>query len=104
MYGERRRQRVLQDVLVRKPLEINAIAATQNRLLIPLNIPGKTDARSKVVSIEATLQRAIGNARERPLREVLNGAEALAFRAGLDVASDPTCRRCVCSLYLERRR
>jgi radical SAM protein with 4Fe4S-binding SPASM domain len=46
--------------------------------------------------------RAIGNARQRPLREVLNGEEALAFRAGLDVASDPTCRRCVCSLYLER--
>src|SRR5260370_37410300 len=53
----------MKDVMVRKPLEIDAIAATQNRLLIPLNIPSKTDARRKVVSIEATLQRAIGNAR-----------------------------------------
>ena len=64
---------------------------------------------SAVVESDGTVRpcffhRAIGNARERPLREVLNGAEALAFRAGLDVASDPTCRRCVCSLYLERRR
>lgn len=32
------------------------------------------------------------------LAQVVNGAEAIAFRAGLDVASNPTCRRCVCSL------
>jgi MoaA/NifB/PqqE/SkfB family radical SAM enzyme len=32
------------------------------------------------------------------LLEVLNGAEAIGFRAGLDVATNPVCRRCVCSL------
>jgi radical SAM protein with 4Fe4S-binding SPASM domain len=32
------------------------------------------------------------------LREVVNGPEALRFRASLDVASNPICRRCVCSL------
>lgn len=29
---------------------------------------------------------------------VINGPKAVAFRRGLDVASDPVCRRCVCSL------
>jgi len=47
--------------------------------------------------------RAIGNARERPLRDVLNSGEALSFRRTLDVAADATCRRCVCSLYLEEQ-
>jgi MoaA/NifB/PqqE/SkfB family radical SAM enzyme len=32
------------------------------------------------------------------LMDVVNGPEAAAFRRGLDVASDPICRRCVCSL------
>ncbi len=36
------------------------------------------------------------------LREILNGPDALAFRSGLDVEGDETCRRCVCSLYVER--
>jgi MoaA/NifB/PqqE/SkfB family radical SAM enzyme len=35
----------------------------------------------------------------RTLADVVNGPEAQAFRAQLDVASDETCRRCVCSLY-----
>jgi MoaA/NifB/PqqE/SkfB family radical SAM enzyme len=33
------------------------------------------------------------------LLEVINGPEAVQFRSGLDVASDSTCRRCVCSLH-----
>jgi MoaA/NifB/PqqE/SkfB family radical SAM enzyme len=32
------------------------------------------------------------------LFDVLNGSRAVAFRAALDVASNPVCRRCVCSL------
>jgi len=32
------------------------------------------------------------------LFEVINGTRAVAFRAALEVASDPVCRRCVCSL------
>ncbi len=33
------------------------------------------------------------------LGDVLNGPEAVAFRERLDVAKDPICRRCVCSLH-----
>lgn len=44
----------------------------------------------------------IGRLGPRSLREVLNGSEAIAFRGALDVPSDPTCRRCVCSLHWKR--
>lgn len=44
---------------------------------------------------------AFGNIHEKPLTEILNGAAALQFRAKLDVAANPTCRRCVCSLHIE---
>jgi Fe-coproporphyrin III synthase len=33
------------------------------------------------------------------LDRILNGPEAVAFRQSLDVASDPICQRCVCSLH-----
>ena len=42
----------------------------------------------------------VGNVTETPLAAVLNGPSALAFRESLNVAEDPVCRRCVCSLYL----
>jgi Fe-coproporphyrin III synthase len=32
------------------------------------------------------------------LLDVINGERAVAFRAALDVATNPVCRRCVCSL------
>lgn len=32
------------------------------------------------------------------LSEVLNGPEAIRFRLGLDISTNATCRRCVCSL------
>ncbi|MGE5245801.1 MAG: radical SAM protein [Betaproteobacteria bacterium] len=40
---------------------------------------------------------AVGNVRERPLRELVTGALA-AFRRTLDVATNATCGTCVCSL------
>jgi MoaA/NifB/PqqE/SkfB family radical SAM enzyme len=40
----------------------------------------------------------IGHA-EKGLASALNGPAAQAFRAGLDVHSNPICSRCVCSLY-----
>ena len=43
---------------------------------------------------------SFGNTRGRELREIVNSPEALQFRANLDVATDPICRRCVCSLYI----
>ena len=44
--------------------------------------------------------RPFGNTRDGPLLEILNGPEALRFRQTLDVATDPICQRCVCSLYI----
>jgi MoaA/NifB/PqqE/SkfB family radical SAM enzyme len=38
------------------------------------------------------------------LATVINSAQAIAFRRGLDVTRDETCRRCVCSLNLPARR
>jgi MoaA/NifB/PqqE/SkfB family radical SAM enzyme len=37
---------------------------------------------------------------ERDLDEALNGDDAVAFRRSLDVGTNDTCRRCVCSLNL----
>ena len=46
--------------------------------------------------------RAIGNVRDAGgLDAVVNGSEARAFRSALDVSTDPTCRRCVCTLHRE---
>lgn len=41
-----------------------------------------------------------GNLNEHGLNEILNGGDAIAFRRGLNVAEDPICRKCVCSLNL----
>ena len=45
----------------------------------------------------------MGNIHHQALPEILNGPEALRFRADLDVASNEICRRCVCSLYLPQQ-
>ncbi len=43
----------------------------------------------------------VGNVNEAGgLGAALNSPRAVAFRRGLDVATDPVCRRCVCSLAL----
>jgi MoaA/NifB/PqqE/SkfB family radical SAM enzyme len=42
----------------------------------------------------------LGNIRSQSLPDILNGPEALQFRANLDIATDPICQRCVCSLHL----
>ena len=43
---------------------------------------------------------SIGNIHDHLLPEILNGEEALEFRRELDVATNATCRNCVCSLYV----
>jgi Fe-coproporphyrin III synthase len=43
----------------------------------------------------------LGNIREQSLPQIVNGENALRFRSTLNVAHNPTCKRCVCSLYLE---
>ena len=60
---------------------------------------------SAVVEADGTVRpcffhQPLGNVLEKGLREVVNGPAAVRFRAGLDVATNPVCRRCVCSLYL----
>jgi MoaA/NifB/PqqE/SkfB family radical SAM enzyme len=44
----------------------------------------------------------VGNIREKSLRAILTH-EMVAFRRGLDVAHDATCRRCVCTLQVGLR-
>jgi len=44
-------------------------------------------------------QPAIGNAKGTSLAEALNSERALEFRRTLDIAANPICRRCVCSLH-----
>ncbi len=43
---------------------------------------------------------SFGNVHNHTLHEIVNGPEALHFRASLDVATNPVCRRCVCSLHI----
>ena len=46
---------------------------------------------------------AIGNTEGTTLSAVVNGPQAIAFREGLRVADNPTCQRCVCSLFVPQR-
>jgi Fe-coproporphyrin III synthase len=46
---------------------------------------------------------ALGNIHRQTLRDIVNGPEALQFRANLDIATNPICRSCVCSLHLPPR-
>ena len=60
---------------------------------------------SAVVEADGTLRpcffhQPLGNVRESGLRQVINGPDAVRFRTELDVATNPVCRRCVCSLNL----
>jgi hypothetical protein len=60
---------------------------------------------SAVVESDGTLRPCffhapIGNISEESLAQALNGPLAVAFRKSLDVAQNPICRRCVCSLHL----
>ncbi len=46
---------------------------------------------------------SFGNVHDHTLHEIVNGPEALRFRASLDIATNPVCRRCVCSLHIPDR-
>jgi MoaA/NifB/PqqE/SkfB family radical SAM enzyme len=45
---------------------------------------------------------AIGNINQGTLREIVNSPAAVRFRSTLDVATNPVCRSCVCSLHIPR--
>lgn len=58
---------------------------------------------SAVVEANGTVRpcffhRPIGSLKSHTLLQVLNSFEAQEFRASLDVATNPVCSRCVCSL------
>ncbi len=59
---------------------------------------------SAVVEADGTVRpcffhRPIGHLSSgNPLAEILNGPEAVAFRESLNVAKNPICQKCVCSL------
>ncbi|HET9215557.1 MAG TPA: radical SAM protein [Terriglobia bacterium] len=60
---------------------------------------------SAVVEADGTVKpcffhRGLGNIHDQSLLDILNGDDAVRFRSQLDVATDPTCRDCVCSLFL----
>ena len=60
---------------------------------------------SAVVEADGTVRpcffhRPVGSLRTASLFQILNGFEAQAFRRSLDIATNPICQRCVCSLYL----
>jgi len=62
---------------------------------------------SAVVESDGTVRpcffhRAIGNIHDRPLADVVNSNEALDFRRHLNVSTNPICRNCVCSLFIEK--
>jgi MoaA/NifB/PqqE/SkfB family radical SAM enzyme len=42
----------------------------------------------------------VGSVASQALDHALNATQAQEFRASLDIASNPTCQRCVCSLHL----
>lgn len=44
----------------------------------------------------------IGSIREKTFAETVNSPEARRFRSELNIATNPTCQRCVCSLYIPR--
>ena len=58
---------------------------------------------SAVVEANGTVRpcffhKPIGSLKSQSLLQVLNGFEAQQFRGSLDIATNPVCRRCVCSL------
>jgi MoaA/NifB/PqqE/SkfB family radical SAM enzyme len=58
---------------------------------------------SAVVEVDGSVRpcffhRTIGNITSSTLEEVINGEAAQKFRQSLDMETNPTCQRCVCSL------
>jgi MoaA/NifB/PqqE/SkfB family radical SAM enzyme len=58
---------------------------------------------SAVVEVDGSVRpcffhASIGNMTSSTLEEVINGEAAKAFRQSLNIAANPICRRCVCSL------
>ncbi len=61
LHREGRRQRVLQDVLVRQALIVNAITSAHDSLLVTVDVPGDANPRREVIVVAAADQRAVAN-------------------------------------------
>ena len=46
---------------------------------------------------------AFGNIHDHSLEQIVNSPQAVQFRAELNIADNPICQRCVCSLHLRQR-
>lgn len=62
---------------------------------------------STVIEADGTVRpcffhQTLGNIYEQSLDAILNSEEAITFRRQLDVKTDPICRKCVCTLYLDQ--
>ena len=62
---------------------------------------------SAVISAEGDVRPCFfhpvfGNIHQNSLDEIVNSPQALRFRDELDIANNPICQRCVCSLYLQQ--
>jgi Fe-coproporphyrin III synthase len=62
---------------------------------------------SAVVSAEGDVRPcffhpAFGNLHNKSLDEIINSPQALRFRGELDIATNPICQKCVCSLHLRQ--
>lgn len=60
---------------------------------------------SAVIETDGTVlpcffQKAYGNIYEHDFLTIINSAEAISFRKNLNVAKDPICKKCVCSLHV----
>jgi MoaA/NifB/PqqE/SkfB family radical SAM enzyme len=58
---------------------------------------------SAVVEIDGSVRPcffhgSVGNIKHQTLDQAINSPAALSFRGSLDIATNPTCQRCVCSL------
>ena len=64
---------------------------------------------SAVMEIDGSIRpcffhRVVGNVQRDTLERAINSPDAVRFRQTLDVAQDPTCQRCVCSLNYQNMR
>jgi MoaA/NifB/PqqE/SkfB family radical SAM enzyme len=76
---------------------------------LPLNSPQcNAPWVSAVVESDGTVRPCFfhpgyGSIRDRTLLEVLNSPGAASFRRKLDIATNPVCQRCVCSLSMPQK-
>lgn len=62
---------------------------------------------SAVVEVDGSIRpcffhRKTGSLTSMPLDEAINSEESISFRGTLDVAENPICKRCVCSLHYKQ--